>query len=46
MHFLTAIHSDIGTVKKVNQDSLCLKVAQSKSGEVVLAVVCDGLGGI
>ena len=46
MHFLTAIHSDIGTVKKVNQDSLCLKVAQSKSGEVVLAVVCDGLGGL
>lgn len=46
MHFLTAIHSDIGTVKKVNQDSLCLKVAQSTVGEVVLAIVCDGLGGL
>lgn len=46
MHFLTALHSDIGTVKKVNQDSLCLKVAQTDMGEVVLAIVCDGLGGL
>lgn len=46
MHFLSAIHSDIGTVKNINQDSLCLKVAQSDFGEIVLAVVCDGLGGL
>lgn len=46
MHFLTALHTDIGTVKKVNQDSLFLKVAQSEFGEIAMAGVCDGLGGL
>lgn len=44
--FLTAIHSDAGIKKKNNQDSLCLKIARTSSGEIALAVVCDGMGGL
>jgi serine/threonine protein phosphatase PrpC len=35
-----------GIVKKVNQDSLCIKSAMTPRGEVVMAVVCDGMGGL
>lgn len=45
MHYLTSVHSDIGT-KQVNQDSLCLKIAQTSIGDVLIAVVCDGMGGL
>lgn len=46
MHFLSAAHSDIGTTKQNNQDSLCLKIAEAKFGEVALGVVSDGMGGL
>lgn len=46
MHFLSAAHSDIGTTKQNNQDSLCLKIAETKFGEVALGVVSDGMGGL
>lgn len=46
MHFLSAAHSDIGTTKQNNQDSLCLKIAETKLGEVAFAVVSDGMGGL
>lgn len=39
--------SDIGIIKKTNQDSLCLKIADTKEkGQVVMAVICDGMGGL
>jgi PPM family protein phosphatase len=46
MEVLTAVHTDIGTKKATNQDSLCLKVADTSLGKVVLAVICDGMGGL
>lgn len=46
MHYLTSVHSDIGTTKNVNQDSLCLKIAETSIGDVLMAVVCDGMGGL
>lgn len=46
MHYLTSVHSDIGIQKKVNQDSLCLKIAQTSIGDVLMAIVCDGMGGL
>lgn len=46
MRYLGNAVTDIGTVKKVNQDSLTLKIADSKWGRVCLAVICDGLGGL
>lgn len=46
MRFFTAAHTDVGIKKKTNQDSMCIKVARTKFGEVCLAVVCDGMGGL
>lgn len=46
MQVLTALHTDVGIRKQTNQDSLLLKVAQTSVGKVVLAVVCDGMGGL
>ena len=41
-----AAATDAGTRKQVNEDSCCIKVAQTSLGEVVLALVCDGVGGL
>ncbi len=41
-----AAHTDIGIRKSTNQDSLMVKVAQTDYGQVVFAVVCDGMGGL
>lgn len=46
MKFMTAAHSDAGIYKKRNEDSFCLKVANTSIGEAVLLVVCDGMGGL
>jgi serine/threonine protein phosphatase PrpC len=46
MQVLTAYHTDIGIEKKTNQDSLCIQVAESPLGKIVMAVVCDGMGGL
>ena len=46
MNFLTAFHTDIGIKKKTNQDSLLIHQAQTDSGNVLLAVICDGMGGL
>ena len=46
MKFLSAVHSDVGIRKSTNQDGLCLKIAQTPSDDVLLAVICDGMGGL
>lgn len=46
MNFLSAVHTDIGTLKKVNQDAFCLKVAKTPNSNIALAVMCDGMGGL
>lgn len=46
MHFLFAADTDIGISKKNNQDSVLVKHAASTKGEVLLAVICDGMGGL
>lgn len=47
MEFCSACYSDIGIRKKTNQDSLLLMHAVlPQGGEVVLAVLCDGVGGL
>lgn len=46
MNFLTAFHTDVGIKKKTNQDSLLIHQAQTESGNVLLAVICDGMGGL
>lgn len=45
-YFGTAL-TDTGIKKKINQDSLCLKIADTyRYGQVALAAVCDGMGGL
>lgn len=46
MHFTATADTDIGISKAVNQDSLLIKHASWSGGEVLLAVVCDGMGGL
>lgn len=46
MGYIAAAVTDAGIVKKVNQDSLTVKIAQTPVGQVCMAVVCDGLGGL
>lgn len=41
-----AYHTDQGLVKAVNQDSICIKVAETAIGMVCMAVLCDGMGGL
>lgn len=46
MEVLTAAYTDVGIKKATNQDSLCIKIAETSIGKVVLAVICDGMGGL
>ena len=46
MNYLTATQTDIGTRKKTNQDSMIVMQAATDRGQVLLASVCDGMGGL
>ena len=46
MNFLTAVHTDVGIKKSTNQDSALVMEATSDYGNVLLAVICDGMGGL
>lgn len=46
MKFDTAACSDIGISKKVNQDSYCIKSASTPIGNILMVVICDGMGGL
>ena len=43
---LFAARSDKGPVRSTNQDACCVEVAQTRFGDAVMAVVCDGVGGL
>ena len=45
MRYIVTGNSDVGKVKKVNQDSFCVKIADTGKGKAVFAVLCDGMGG-
>lgn len=46
MKYLLSYHTDTGRVKQVNQDSLLLQSGCLKGERAVLAVLCDGMGGL
>lgn len=46
MNFLTAYHTDVGLTKETNQDSICIKLAKTNIGNVLMAIICDGMGGL
>ena len=44
--FITAGYTDAGIRKHINQDSMLLMKAGTACGNVLLAAVCDGMGGL
>lgn len=46
MIFQIHYSTDVGIKKSVNQDSLCIKKAKTRSGNIVMAILCDGMGGL
>lgn len=40
------VKSDVGTYKKTNQDSVLFEHASFKGKDIILGVVCDGVGGL
>lgn len=46
MKFYIATHTDVGIKKDTNQDSYCVLQAETPKGNVLLAIVCDGMGGL
>lgn len=46
MGIRAAAYTDIGVKKSVNQDSYCIKIADTGSGLSALVAVCDGMGGL
>ena len=44
MEYIATYHTDVGTRKETNQDSLAIKVVNTKEGNVAFAIVCDGMG--
>lgn len=46
MNFIISANTDVGTLKATNQDSLTIKVVNTKQGRMAFAVLCDGMGGL
>lgn len=46
MRYVATADTDRGIKKDTNQDSLLIKHALTDVGEVLLAIVCDGMGGL
>lgn len=46
MRFTFTVDTDIGTTKDTNQDSVIVKHGEYTGGEVLMAIVCDGMGGL
>ncbi len=46
MRFIATADTDIGISRNTNQDSVLIKHGLSECGEILMAVVCDGMGGL
>lgn len=46
MNYIVSANTDIGIVKKTNQDSLTVKVLNTSLGKMTFALLCDGMGGL
>lgn len=46
MNFIISATTDVGLTKSTNQDSYNVRVLSTRQGKVVLAVLCDGMGGL
>ncbi|MDO4647793.1 MAG: protein phosphatase 2C domain-containing protein [Eubacteriales bacterium] len=45
MEYIQSYYTDIGNTRSANQDSLAVLKAETHCGEVLFAVLCDGMGG-
>lgn len=47
MNYFGSASTDVGIVKKTNQDSVCIKIAEIEGkGQVAFSLICDGMGGL
>lgn len=46
MRYIATADTDVGIAKATNQDSVLIKHASTDIGEVLMAIVCDGMGGL
>lgn len=46
MRYTATADTDIGISKSTNQDSALIKHASTDLGEVLMAIICDGMGGL
>lgn len=46
MNYIIGARTDVGTRKKTNQDAVAIKAAKCNYGEIVMGIICDGLGGL
>lgn len=47
MQYFGAAVTDIGIKKQTNQDSVCLKIAETnEKNQIAMVLVCDGMGGL
>lgn len=47
MNYFGSASTDVGIVKKTNQDSVCVKIAEIEGkGQIAMALICDGMGGL
>ncbi|SEQ33721.1 Serine/threonine protein phosphatase PrpC [Lachnospiraceae bacterium NE2001] len=46
MRFIATADTDIGISKSTNQDSLLIKHGMANEKEILMAIVCDGMGGL
>lgn len=46
LNFIVTASTDIGLTKKTNQDSFVARTFNTKQGKIVMAVLCDGMGGL
>ena len=46
MKYIVGYYTDIGNKKETNQDSFCIKIAETSKGTFALGIICDGMGGL
>ncbi len=46
MNFDVVYYTETGNKKAVNQDSICIKQIIKNNQKIVMAVICDGMGGL
>lgn len=46
MQFTATVDTDIGISKGTNQDSALIRHSKYNGGEVLMAIICDGMGGL